>query len=143
MMTVSNLHALQAGHTQAIHSLSVARSRIEADLSEPEHAPGAYRKLEADLQQNEARLAANRDKLVVVNHSLTIALDAQFEARQAAVIRAETRLDAARTSLRDAGGSKAHRKHLSDVLAAAETSLQIVREQLARTTAELSAVAVE
>jgi len=142
-LSVSNLTALQQRHEQQITMLSVSRSSIQAQLDEPEHAPGGHLRLQAKLAQNEAATAANHRQLAQVRASLVIALDGQIEVRSASLSRAESRRDVALISVRDAGGSKAHRKHLSDVLMAADASLETERELLKQTQAELAAAEAE
>jgi len=142
-MTVGNLRALQESHEQTISDLQAAHSRIQAQLAEPEQARGAHRELQAQLAQVTGSLADNRRQLVEVQNSLAIALDAAVEGREVRVSDAERRLDVARTNLRDAGGSAAHRERLSEAAARADDVLVDARIMLARQQAELSALSLE
>lgn len=139
-MSIANLRSLQARHEQALKSLQAAHSSLQAQLDEKEHAPGAHSKLEAKLVKNENQQADNRNQLLAVQNSLAIHLDTAIEQREVRVIDAERRRDTARTSLRAAKGSKAHREMLSDALTAAEDVLSYERTVLARTRDELVGV---
>jgi len=142
-MSVSNLKALAANHTLAISSLSVAHASILADLSEPEHAHGDHRRLQARLEQNEAVAAANRFQLSDTRRSLAIVLRHEVEHRSDALTAAQKRYDAARADVAAAGGSLAHRKRLAETAARADDRLLVERKLLSDKQRELAALAVE